>query len=97
MLLTVPNTKRALLTRGWGREYGSQRRTCRCSPAPAGLFFGRRLRSHTHMDPDLETVIRQALGDAEATGRDHLSQTGLAVRAVEEIQRTDRASGDVLQ
>jgi hypothetical protein len=27
----------------------------------AGLFFCRRLRSHTRMDPDLENVIRQAL------------------------------------
>ncbi len=34
------------------------------------------------MDPDLENVIRQALADAQAAGRDHLSQTGLAVRAV---------------
>ena len=34
------------------------------------------------MDPDLENVIRQALGDAQAADRDHLSQTGLAVRAV---------------
>ncbi len=35
------------------------------------------------MDPDLENVIRQALGDAQAAGRDHLSQTELAVRAVQ--------------
>ncbi len=34
------------------------------------------------MDPDLENVIRQALGDALAAGKDHLSQTELAVRAV---------------
>ncbi len=33
------------------------------------------------MDPDLENVIRQALGDALAAGRDHLGQTELAVRA----------------
>ena len=34
------------------------------------------------MDPDLETVIRQTLADARAAGRDHLTQTELAVRAV---------------
>ena len=49
----------------------------------AGLFFCRRLRSHTHMDPDLENVIRQALEDAQAAGKDHLSQTELAVQAGE--------------
>ena len=35
------------------------------------------------MDPDLENVIRQALADAQAAGRDYLSQTELAVRAVQ--------------
>ncbi len=34
------------------------------------------------MDPDLENVIRQALGDAQAAGKDHMGQTVLAVRAV---------------
>ena len=34
------------------------------------------------MDPALETVIRQALADARAAGRDYLTQTELAVRAV---------------
>jgi hypothetical protein len=38
----------------------------------AGLFFCRRLRSHAPMDPDLENVIRQALADAQAAGRDHV-------------------------
>ncbi len=52
------------------------------SPAPAGLFFYLGLRSHTPMDPDLENVIRQTLADAQTAGRDHLSQTELAVRAV---------------
>ncbi len=33
-----------------------------------GLPFRPELRSHTHMDPDLENVIRQALGDALAAG-----------------------------
>ncbi len=36
------------------------------------------------MDLGLENVIRQALGDALAAGKDHLSQTELAVRAVQQ-------------
>ncbi len=34
------------------------------------------------MDPGLDTVIRQALADARAAGKDHLTQTEEAVRAV---------------
>ena len=34
------------------------------------------------MDPGFENVIRQALADAEAAGRDYLGQTEEAVRAV---------------
>ncbi len=34
------------------------------------------------MDPDLENVIRQALVDAEAAGKDYQGQTEEAVRAV---------------
>jgi hypothetical protein len=34
------------------------------------------------MAPDLVNVIRQALADAAAAGRDHLGQTELAVQAV---------------
>ena len=34
------------------------------------------------MDQKLEQIIRQALDDAMASGRDHLTQTELAVRAV---------------
>jgi hypothetical protein len=34
------------------------------------------------MDPGLENVIRQALADAAAAGRDYLAQTELAVKAV---------------
>ncbi len=61
----------------------------------AGLFFCRRLRSHTQMDPDLENVIRQALGDALTAGKDHLSQTELAVRAVQRA-RPDMTASDAL-
>ncbi len=34
------------------------------------------------MDPNLETVICQALEDACAAGKDHFTQTRAAVRAV---------------
>jgi hypothetical protein len=34
------------------------------------------------MDPDLERVIRQALADARAAGRDYLGETETAVQAV---------------
>ncbi len=64
-------------------------------PASAGLFFCLHPRSHTHMDPDLENVIRQALGDALAAGKDHLSQTELAVRAVQQV-RPDMTASDAL-
>ncbi len=62
--------------------------TTRLSLAPSswrGLFFCRRTRSHTPMDPDLENVIRQALADAHAAERTYLSQTKLAVRAALQI------------
>ncbi len=48
----------------------------------AGLFFRPPLRSHAGMDPDLETVIRQALEDARTAGKDQFTQTKVAVRAV---------------
>ncbi len=64
-------------------------------PAPAGLFFCPRLRSHIRMDPDLENVIHQALGDALAVGKDHLSQTELAVQAVLQV-RPDMTASDAL-
>ncbi len=39
------------------------------------------------MDPkDLENVIRQALGDALAAGKDYRSQTKLAIEAVLEAR-----------
>ncbi len=47
------------------------------------------------MDPDLENVIRQTLGDAQAAGKDHLSQTELAVRAVLRA-RPDMTASDAL-
>ena len=47
------------------------------------------------MDPDLENVIRQALGDALAAGKDHLGQTELAVRAVQRA-RPDMTASDAL-
>ncbi len=47
------------------------------------------------MDPDLENIIRQTLGDALAAGKDHLSQTELAVRAVLRA-RPDMTSSEAL-
>ncbi len=44
------------------------------------------------MDPDLENVIRKVLGDALAAGKDHLSQTELAVRAVWQVRPNMTAS-----
>ncbi len=38
------------------------------------------------MDPDLDTVIRHALDDARAAGKDHLTQTEEAVRAVLKVR-----------
>ncbi len=61
----------------------------------AGLFFCRRLRSHGRIDPDLENVIRQALGDAQAAGKDHMGQTVLAVQAVQRA-RPDMTASDAL-
>ncbi len=59
------------------------------------LPTSRQVRSHTPMDPDLENVIRQALEDAQAAGKDHLSQTELAVRAVQQV-RPDMTASDAL-
>ncbi len=47
------------------------------------------------MDPDLENVIRQALADAKAAGKDYLSQTEEAVRTVQQA-RPDRTASDAL-
>ncbi len=48
-----------------------------------------------NMDPDLENVIRQALADAEAAGKDYQGQTELAVRAVQRA-RPDVTASDAL-
>ncbi len=47
------------------------------------------------MDPDLENVIRQALADAQAAGRDHVGQTDLAVQAVLQA-RPDMTASEAL-
>jgi hypothetical protein len=47
------------------------------------------------MDRDLENVIRQALADAAAAGRDHLGQTEVAVRAVLRV-RPDMTASEAL-
>ena len=38
------------------------------------------------MDLDLDTVIRQALEDARTAGKDYLTQTEEAVRAVRQVR-----------
>jgi hypothetical protein len=47
------------------------------------------------MDPDLENVIRQALGVANAAGRDDMGQTILAVQAAQRA-RPDMTAADAL-
>ena len=47
------------------------------------------------MDMDLENVIRQALEDAQAAGKDHMGQTMLAVQAVQQA-RPDMTASDAL-
>ncbi len=47
------------------------------------------------MDPDLENVIRQALADAQAAGRDDMGQTVLAVQAVQQA-RPDMTASNAL-
>ena len=46
------------------------------------LLTSRQVRSHAPMDPGLENVIRQALADAKAAGRDRVAQSEHAVRTV---------------
>ena len=64
-------------------------------PAPAGVLFYRRLRSHTCMDEDLANIIRRALAEARAAGRDDTGQTEQAVRKVREL-RPDMTATDAL-
>ncbi len=47
------------------------------------------------MDPDLENVIRQALGVARAAGRDDRGETMIAVQAVQRA-RPDMTAADAL-
>ena len=86
-------------TRGWGSRFSAgtsaKRLPRRGRTEGAGLSFRALSRSHAHMDPDLDNVIRQALGDALAAGKDHLSQTELAVRAVQRA-RPDMTASDAL-
>ena len=44
------------------------------------------------MDPGLDTVIREALEDARAAGKDHLTQTEEAVRSVRQVRPDMTAS-----
>ncbi len=47
------------------------------------------------MDPDLDKLIRHALDDARAAGKDYLMQTEIAVRAVRQV-RPDMTAPEAL-
>ncbi len=47
------------------------------------------------MNLDLENIIRQAIGDAMAAGKDHMIQNVLAVQAVQRA-RPDMTAHDAL-
>jgi hypothetical protein len=47
------------------------------------------------MDESLERIIRRALEDARLTGRDFLTQTEMAVRAVRQV-RPDLTASEIL-
>ena len=49
----------------------------------------------SRMEPDLDNVIRQALEEAQAAGKAHMSQTVLAVQAVQRAQ-SDMTTVDAL-
>ncbi len=66
-----------------------RRRSC------GGLPFSPRPRSHTDMDKSIERIIRRVLEEARAKGRDHITQTELAVRAVCQA-RPDMTASDAV-
>ena len=49
----------------------------------------------SRIEPDLDNVIRQALEEAQAAGKAHMSQTVLAVQAVQRA-RSDMTTVDAL-
>ena len=65
------------------------------TPLWQGFSFGAGCALMAGMDPDLETVIRQALGVAKAAGKDDMGQTMLAVQAVQRA-RPDMTAADAL-
>ncbi len=48
------------------------------------------------MDPELDNIVRQALADAQAAGRDYLSQTEEAIQAVRLARPGMTASGALI-
>ena len=52
--------------------------------------------SNTAMDKSVERIIRRTLVDARAAGRNYLTQTELAVRAVCDATRPDMTASDAL-
>jgi len=63
-------------------------------PSRRGFSFAARCAFIARMDPDLENVIRQALGVAKAAGRDDMGQNMLAVQAAQQA-RPDMTAADV--
>jgi hypothetical protein len=61
----------------------------------AGLFFFHEWRSHAGMDKSVERIIRRVLEEARAKGRDHITQTELAVEAVRNA-RPDMTASEIL-
>ncbi len=59
------------------------------------LLASHQVRSHTRMDEDLANIIRRALDEAKAAGRDDTGQTEHAVRKVREL-RPDMTATDTL-
>ena len=62
---------------------------------PGGAFLCSGPRSHAAMDKSIERIIRRVLEEARAKGRDHVTQTELAVEAVRNA-RPDMTASEIL-
>jgi hypothetical protein len=64
-------------------------------PRSGGAFLFPKIALRYPMDETVKRIIRRALEDARAAGRDHLTQTQLAVEAVRNA-RPDMTASDAL-
>jgi len=62
-------------------------------PEQAALFFWLRSRFHAGLDSELDNIVRQALADARAAGRDYLRQTDEAIQSVRPDRPDPRHDG----